>query len=115
MDMGNGFFSGETRSATCKRCGKGFVQQKLSDRFIETACRVAAREGKETPALLREIPDCFVPLHCPPCERQAMTEEYFARRPYELEAIRRATADHLPPEPGDAHRRPSFGYDVAAD
>lgn len=53
------------RSRTCE-CGRSFVQTQLSARFMEVVELVSERAVK---AMLRGVPDLFVPVHCPRCER----------------------------------------------
>lgn len=46
-------------------CGRRFTQRCLSPRFMEIA------EGKSAHAVklvMQQIPDLFVPVHCPSCE-----------------------------------------------
>lgn len=61
-----GVLSGVERKRRCE-CGREFTQRQLTERFVEIA------EGYSTRAvaLLRaQIPDFFVPVHCPSCERR---------------------------------------------
>lgn len=53
------------RSRTCE-CGRSFSQRLLSARFLTAV----ERRGQRAMDMLREqIPDYYVPVHCPPCER----------------------------------------------
>jgi DNA-directed RNA polymerase subunit M/transcription elongation factor TFIIS len=52
-----------TRQRTCE-CGTAFTQRLLSERFCTA---VEAAGGMR--AVLRQIPDLYVPVHCPRCER----------------------------------------------
>ena len=55
--------SPETRDAVCAACGAAFTQHKVAPRFT-----ALARE--HGPALDRVVPDGWVPLDCPRCERR---------------------------------------------
>lgn len=69
-----GFFSRReghdvTRRATCD-CGREFTQFLLSERFLASAERHSARAI----AMVQEqIPELFVPVQCPRCERREIT------------------------------------------
>jgi hypothetical protein len=52
------------RETTCE-CGTPFVQRMLSDRFM-TAMEKNGAAGE----VLRQIPELYVPVFCPPCERR---------------------------------------------
>lgn len=54
-----------TRTARCE-CGILFEQQQLSERWIEAVERVSPRAVR---MMQQQIPDFFVPVHCPKCER----------------------------------------------
>lgn len=59
-------FSGAVRERTCE-CGRRFAQRQLSERFM----LIVERRSKQTAALLaRQIPELYVPVHCPACERR---------------------------------------------
>lgn len=68
--------SGVTRERDCE-CGKRFTQHQLSEAFMLLA------EGKSKRAaqlVARQIPELFVPVHCPRCEhidlrRQAQLDD----------------------------------------
>jgi hypothetical protein len=54
------------RERSCE-CGKRFTQRLLSARFLA----IAERQGiGALRALQRGVPDFYVPVHCPPCERR---------------------------------------------
>lgn len=53
-----------TRARTCE-CGASFTQRQLSAHF----CEIVEKAGGIR-AVMRQIPDLFVPVHCPPCERK---------------------------------------------
>lgn len=53
------------RQAVCE-CGKSFTQCQLSERFMAI---VERRGGRALELMRRDVPDYFVPVHCPPCER----------------------------------------------
>lgn len=55
-----------TRTRTCE-CGRRFTQRLLSARFLEI---VEGQSKGALAAVRRDIPDYFVPVHCPPCERR---------------------------------------------
>lgn len=54
-----------TRESTCE-CGTRFTQRQLSARFLEGVERFSAGA---IAAVSRQIPDYFVPVFCPHCER----------------------------------------------
>lgn len=55
-----------TRDTTCE-CGTTFRQRLLSERFMQ----LSERHGARAVELIRQqIPDYYVPVHCPPCERK---------------------------------------------
>lgn len=58
-----------TRGAVCE-CGAGFTQRHLSARFL-TMCE-RWNGGGALRAVQRQIPDFFVPVHCPKCERHQL-------------------------------------------
>lgn len=54
------------RERICE-CGHRFTQRLLSERFLA----IVERKGAKAMDLMRrDIPDFFVPKHCPPCERR---------------------------------------------
>lgn len=54
-----------SRIAKCE-CGQSFTQTQLSERFM----LMVERQGRRALDLVtRQIPDYFVPVHCPKCER----------------------------------------------
>ena len=55
-----------TRERTCE-CGKTFSQRLLSQRFFNI---VARRGAKCLAEFERQIPEGFVPVFCPACERK---------------------------------------------
>lgn len=57
-----------TRSATCL-CGRVFAQRQLSARFMEMC---EGRGAGAVRAVMRDIPDLFVPINCPSCERRQL-------------------------------------------
>lgn len=57
-----------TRQATCL-CGREFTQRLLGSRFMELVER--AGDGPVR-ALMRDIPELFVPVNCPPCEHRQL-------------------------------------------
>lgn len=83
------------RESRCE-CGAAFEQTQLSARFM----RIVEKCGEgAVAALLRDIPEIYVPVHCPPCERRDLGR-----------AARIAEARALPTS------RPIFGErDHAAD
>lgn len=58
-----------TRRQTCE-CGQSFTQMLLSERFMLI---VERRGPMALDAMRREVPDYFVPVHCPPCERKDLS------------------------------------------
>lgn len=55
-----------TRQRTCE-CGGRFTQRQLSARFM----LIVEKQGAGAlAAMKRDIPEYFVPVHCPPCERR---------------------------------------------
>lgn len=63
-----------TRERSCE-CGRRFTQRLLSERFMG----IVEKQGAKALELIkRDIPDYFVPVHCPPCERRDLG--YSARR-----------------------------------
>ncbi len=54
------------RDAKCE-CGREFTQRQLSERFLEIVEK-QSRNAMQT--LRKQIPDFFVPVHCPRCERR---------------------------------------------
>lgn len=55
-----------SRERLCE-CGTRFRQRLLSERFM----LIVEKQGKAALELMRrEIPDYFVPVHCPKCERR---------------------------------------------
>lgn len=50
-----------TRAATCE-CGESYKQSMLNPEFIDASPRVAQQ-------FVRHIPDGWVPIYCPKCER----------------------------------------------
>jgi hypothetical protein len=57
------------RQATCA-CGRTFTQSLLATRELEAAERLGVLDR-----VLRQIPDGFVPVHCPPCERRDLSHQ----------------------------------------
>lgn len=55
-----------TRQKWCA-CGERFTQHLLSEEFL-SACE-AIRGGNPLARVREQIPDFFVPVHCPRCER----------------------------------------------
>lgn len=54
-----------TRQQACA-CGTRFTQRQLSERFL----KIIEKRGPHAMALMQhQIPDFFVPVHCPKCER----------------------------------------------
>ena len=73
-----------TREQTCE-CGRPFTQRQLSERFLA----IVEKRGRNAMAsFAKQIPDFYVPVHCPPCERVDL------RRRAELDAH---TNDYPPP------------------
>jgi hypothetical protein len=69
-----------TRARTCE-CGASFTQRQLSARFME----IVEKQGRNAVLKVeRDIPDLFVPVHCPPCERKDLG--FAARRAHYAEA-----------------------------
>lgn len=58
-----------TRERTCE-CGHTYTQHLLGPRFLGMAER---HSMGAVDAVMRDVPDLFVPVHCPPCERRAIT------------------------------------------
>ncbi len=55
-----------SRERTCL-CGRRFTQRQLSGRFLS----MCERQSKGAiDAVTAQIPNYFVPVHCPPCERR---------------------------------------------
>lgn len=74
-----------TRDAQCE-CGQMFRQQQLSPAWLEWVERVARNPRRAIQAIQRQIPDYYVPVHCPPCERidigrQALIDEHVHEYP----------------------------------
>lgn len=70
-----------TRQRRCE-CGAEFTQSLLSPQWLEMVEKYSKGAIR---AISKQIPDYFVPVHCPPCERkdiamQARRDE-FARDP----------------------------------
>lgn len=63
-------FSGPTRKAVCGCCGAEYEQIQIPESFLRAA-RSKAEPGQA--AIDRVIPDGWVPLDCPPCERRNLT------------------------------------------
>lgn len=57
-----------TRQRTCE-CGREYTQMLLSGRFMSV---VEAQGQNAVEIMLREVPDLFVPVLCPPCESKAL-------------------------------------------
>lgn len=55
------------RRATCE-CGREFTQSLMAP----TELAALERMG-HIAAFMRQVPDCFVPVHCPRCERGQIT------------------------------------------
>ncbi len=55
-----------SRERTCL-CGRRFTQRLLSARFL-AMCERQSRGAID--AVTRDVPDYFVPVNCPPCERR---------------------------------------------
>lgn len=53
------------RDRTCE-CGRVFTQRLLSERFMAMAEKHSPRAAQ---LIMQQIPDLFVPVHCPHCER----------------------------------------------
>lgn len=62
-----GILSNQERSQRCE-CGRDFRQSKISERFLTVARHWAKNSGQRA-AIDKQIPDGWVPLFCPPCER----------------------------------------------
>lgn len=61
-----------TRRKNCEVCRKEFTQRLLSERFMQ----MIERRGPNAMAKLRlSIPDLYVPVYCPSCERMALDHE----------------------------------------
>lgn len=60
----------EERPAQCD-CGRKFTQYKMSERFM----RAARHANGHRSAFDKQIPDGWVPLFCPPCERVQLGHE----------------------------------------
>jgi hypothetical protein len=54
-----------TRERVCE-CGRAFTQQLVSARMVRLVERRGARAVE---AFVAQIPDGYVPVHCPACER----------------------------------------------
>lgn len=63
------------REAVCE-CGTRFVQKHLSAAFLELCEKW--NHGGAMRELRKQVPDFYVPVHCPKCERQQLGLE--ARR-----------------------------------
>lgn len=61
-----------TRPALCGVCAKAFTQSLLSARFLAA---VEKRGDSAMRLLARQIPDYYVPVYCPVCERAALGHE----------------------------------------
>lgn len=57
------------REQTC-RCGRVYTQSLLSNRELEAAARMGVLDR-----MVRQIPDGYVPVECPACERKALTRQ----------------------------------------
>lgn len=57
-----------TRTKACE-CGRIFTQHQLGERFMLMAER---HSESAVGAVMRDIPDLFVPVNCPACERKAL-------------------------------------------
>jgi hypothetical protein len=55
------------RQATCG-CGRVFTQMLMAPRELEALERMG-----HIKTFMRQAPDCFVPVHCPKCERHQIT------------------------------------------
>lgn len=53
-----------TRETTCE-CGTSFSQAMLSARFMAICEKAGAHRS-----VMQQIPELYVPVHCPPCERK---------------------------------------------
>ena len=59
------FLSGTTRTAKCE-CGREFEQRQLTERFMTVVEKFG--DGA-VGAMMRDVPELYVPVHCPKCER----------------------------------------------
>lgn len=58
-----------TRAKTCD-CGAEFTQYQMAMSELESLERMGHLK-----TFLRKIPDAFVPVHCPPCERNDLDRQ----------------------------------------
>lgn len=55
------------RQATCE-CGRTFTQSLMAPSELAALERMGRIK-----TFMQQIPDCFVPVHCPACERRQLT------------------------------------------
>lgn len=60
-----------TRDRTCL-CGRRYTQGLLSERFLAMIERAGTKAQQ---AFARQVPDFYVPVECPRCERRAIGHE----------------------------------------
>ncbi len=79
----------KTRERTCE-CGQRFTQRQLSERFLTI---VEGFSAKAIAAVTRQIPDFFVPVHCPRCERVDVRRQAWIDEQNSVPADRSHAAD----------------------
>lgn len=60
-----------TRDRTCE-CGTPFTQALISWEYMESLEKHRPRAAE---LMLKQIPELYVPVHCPPCERRDITRQ----------------------------------------
>ncbi len=73
------------RRRSCE-CGVFFTQRLLSERFLTIVDR-----GRGIQGMIRQVPEFYVPVHCPKCERRDLGMQ-----------ARRDEFKHLPQPFGEA-------------
>lgn len=73
------------RQATCA-CGRTFTQMLLSPRELAAAERLGVIDRIRT-----QIPGFYVPVHCPPCERQDLGRQARIEQARDIPSSRRTT------------------------
>ena len=65
MNFGE-FLSETKREARCE-CGREFEQRQLTERFMTVVEKFGDGAVR---AMMRDVPELYVPVHCPMCERR---------------------------------------------
>jgi hypothetical protein len=79
------------RQATCE-CGRTFTQSLMAPRELAAMERMG-----HIATFMRSVPECFVPVHCPPCERADLSRQARIDEGRALSA-ERATASNTVPD-----------------